>query len=436
MHPSKQPLRSPTDQPSKQPSLRPTVHPSKQPTAFPSRQPSRQPLHCPTSQPSEVPSHHPSDQPTKQPTVQPSVKPTSSRPTSLPTSSPTCYPKTSRPTLVGETNNPSRYSTSHPTYNMHNMFSSDYYKDFASNSSNLKSMPNSLTFSTFYYKGDTVNGSCSDWNAFTNVNAAIPLETIRYTGITGYFDIYDFGRNVRATVSTTCNVEGIMKSFMSSLNSDSSFQYYCNGYTWRIFTCAGSKVLCVNCKEVCVKTVTCPGTSFSISPCTTCKFDFSAGSVVNIQYTFDDLSPKYIVSPTINNINSTSVSLYAKLDRVGQIKCAAFLSPTVLTNMVDLYTTAIAADRFGNGMEYNLILTGLVPSSNYRLYCYTDDLANHIMSLSIVLNYTVHFNTSCCKSKKFSISCILLNSIILFALYFRLCVWTHPTNNITIRYKR
>ena len=302
---------------------------------------------------------------------------------------------------MGETNNPSRYSTSHPTYDIHNLLHSKYYKDYSSNNSYFNSLPNTLTFSTFYYKGLTINGTCGEWNAFTNINAAIPLENIRYTGVTGYFDIYDFNLKFRKTTLVSCPLEGIMKMFMASLNSDASFQYYCNGYTWRIFTCLGSKVVCVNCKEVCVKTVTCPGTSFVINPCTTCRYDYSAGSVINIQYTFDALYPQYIQPPAVSNVSSTSVYVDALLNKVGQLKCAAYLSSQrLVTSTAKIQAAGVAVNPFrvnGSVSEYQLELTGLIPSSNYTLYCITDDLSNHVMGLNDVIKYAISFVTSCCK---------------------------------------
>ena len=323
---------------------------------------------------------------------------------------------------MGETNNPSRYSTSRPTYNIHNLLQSTYYKDYSSNSSYLTSLKNTLTFSTFYFKGLTINGSCNEWDSFTNINAAIPLENIRYTGVTGYFDVYDFGLKSRKNMLISCPNEGIMKMFMASLKSGSPFQYYCNGHTWRIFTCDGSRVVCVDCKKVCVKTVTCPGTSLVINPCASCRYGYSAASVLNIQYTFDVLYPQYVQPPVVYNISSTYVYVSALLNKVGQLKCVAMLSQYRLTSTATIQATGVAAHPFQvneSVSSYQLQLSGLIPSSNYTLYCITDDLSNHVMDFSGVITNAINFETYCCKGifnrnndrfdNKFSFSnCLLL----------------------------
>jgi hypothetical protein len=126
--PTVQPTRYPTSQPSSAPSSQPTSVPSSQPTrqptcvpsSVPTVQPTQQPVGVPTAQPSQQPSANPSSVPSTQPTSQPSVQP-SSQPSSVPSVQPFSQPSTQpsqRPTMqpsCSPSAQPSRQPTAQPS---------------------------------------------------------------------------------------------------------------------------------------------------------------------------------------------------------------------------------------------------------------------------------------------------------------------------------
>jgi hypothetical protein len=118
--PTVQPTHYPTGQPSSTPSSQPTSQPSSQPSSVPTVQPTQQPVGVPTAQPSRQPSAKPSNVPSMQPTSQPIVQP-SSQPSSVPSLQPISQPSTQpsqRPTMqpsCSPSAQPSRQPTAQPS---------------------------------------------------------------------------------------------------------------------------------------------------------------------------------------------------------------------------------------------------------------------------------------------------------------------------------
>jgi hypothetical protein len=395
--PSKSPSKQPSTNPSKQPFLKPSI----QPSVFPSSQFRQAPTHQPSFQPLFIPTFQPSVQPSTQPTFQP----TTSIPTSLPTNYPTAYPITSSPSHFKDTNRPERYPTSYPTYDLNGIFRSNIYRNFEKNYSSMSKNPNSLTFGSFYYKGIQVNGSCADWNTFSLEKTNIPIDELYFSAVSAHFDIETFGLQSRkVTKFATCYDAEILRNMVNSFHSEVNFEYYCEGNRWRVYTCEGSHIMCVNCKKRCVTNNQCLGTTaYTINPCQRCSNNNAAFSIINFKYSYLDLSPQFLTSPTIHKVNTTSVYLNAVIDRGGSLYCAAFLPKYELKSVFSIKSYGFSGNTINGKGQIEIIILGLMPATKYIIYCYTDDHNNHLTQLVKVLQQVIVFQTLCCKGFIFTI---------------------------------
>eukprot|EP01039_Chlorochromonas_danica_P002291 gene2291-2510_t len=416
--PSSQPTESPSAQPTSQPSGCPSGQPTSQPSFEPSSQPTSSPTSQPSSQPSSVPSSQPSSQPTASPSSQPSAKP-SSQPTGLPssqpsgqpssqpsqpTSGPSKYPTTSSPTRDGETNRPTRYPTSAPSFNLNGYLTERVYKDFLSNQSYFSVLSSSLTFSSFFYKGVTVSGSCEDWFTFYDQQFLLPYDDAVFYAISAWYEIYDFGSRTYRSILTTCADTTAVKTIVNGVRLGSESEYNCDGNTWRVFNCQGRRVFCINCKKICVPTEACPGRSFITNPCQSCSNHAAMGGVVNFKYRRASLYPKFNSIKLLQTSN-TSLVLGLNVTNPGLLYCAAFLSWQNVTSVVDIYNGANQPLLINSSSLFTtMTINNLSPSTLYRVYCYSESWVKDVMPFTESSNNSLAATTSCCKYVLFSSS--------------------------------
>lgn len=237
-----------------------------------------------------------------QPSSQPTVRPTSSRPTGVPSAAPSKYPTTTAPSLPGETNNPTRYPTSRPSVNL-DYFTHSTYLAYVAAKARYTAMADSFTYSSYYYKGITIGDQCSAWNSYKDNSLNLPFDDIRFQKVTLRFDYFQFDTGVNRTEIATCTRTDPISAIITSLRTGTTLEVNCNGYTWRVFTCNGNVIFCVNCKRVCVGSEICPGRAYAVNPCTTCAFYTAASTVVNFQYGLNKLYPQLRAPITVINLS-------------------------------------------------------------------------------------------------------------------------------------
>jgi hypothetical protein len=417
--PSGQPSSQPSGQPSSQPSGQPSVQPSVQPSCQPSTQPSMQPSGQPTTQPSKQPTSQPSAQPSCQPSTRPTSHPTSSAPSSRPTGTPSKYPTTSVPSLPGITAKPSSTPTSIPTYllDYRNDVTAggDVFKSFNEVSEGFSDVDLSLTFSNFYYKGEVVNGSCGEWNVFTSSQLDLPFDDIYYSFITAYFQEYNFETKISTDILATCStrhsdpslnarnkvgIEGIV----SSLKIGTNFEYLCDGNSWRVFTCNAGRVFCVNCKQNCASTVSCPGTSHIVNPCSGCVNHISSAAIVNFEFSQTILYPEFLIPINVTVLGKTSIKITATITVAGRLYCGAFRSGSLISSVYDIKNNGGFTATVDDEDTISIILgkSFISPDSMYDIYCYTENYNGQIMEMSDVLKSKTSVKSNCCKSIKYT----------------------------------
>ncbi|RYH22144.1 hypothetical protein EON65_19655, partial [archaeon] len=407
--PSSQPSCQPSRQPSFQPSRQPSNQPSTQPTSQPSAQPSRQPTLQPSSQPSSVPttskpSGQPSHQPSSQPSGQPTSSPTTSKPSSEPSSCPTLAPATSMPTEPGKTNRPTLQPTSRPTFNVFDYASTELYNRYSNLLTSIAPVSNKVFYSTLYYKGTRPIGSCESWSRFASIDSRLPGDDIYFPTLTLNGGKYDYGSAESGYYSYTCNNPSIIKTMISSLNNRESFDGICNNIRFKIQNCSTGMSICANCKAIC-RSNWCGRSvldgAVTFEPCSpSCSSRKGLYDVLDLRFDYVIYYPEISSSLSIKS-NRTSLTVSANVTASGTIFCYA--APPSNANVTSVFTVKTM------GTSQTILQPGIVivtigdlePSTRYTIFCYTEDFAGHVMSLSTVLNTRKVASTLCCSEVSF-----------------------------------
>lgn len=121
----------------------------------------------------------------------------------------------------------------------------------------------------------------------------------------------------------------------------------------------------------------------------------NAKTAALISFTFADK----IFYPSINqtlitNVTANSVSLSVKLSSSGILYCAALSQ--IPTSIYAIQSNGYRAIANQTGW-ISLNIKQLVPSSQYSIYCFTSDFANHLMPFSQAVLPLASFSTPCCR---------------------------------------
>lgn len=392
------PTSIPTDIPTLHPSSKPTIKPSSQPTNFPTLHPSSQPSVFPTSVPSLSPTCHPSTQPSSQPSTNPSdkptVRPTSSRPTSHPSSHPSYKPHTSVPTLKGMTNKPSEQPSSNPTFDLNDYIYNPIYLQYEKKLQYFQNYRNSYTFSNFYYKGLTVDGTCPDWQIFTS-ELSSNNKLITFDAIEAVFQYYNYDLGQFRSFNATCNDATVLPTLIYNLNNGIPSVTKCMYNDWRVLNCNSNTILCLNCKNSCHESVICPGDEFSISSCATCSTHSISSSILTTHFQISIPFPKF-TSGLLVDTGKLSARIHFNITIPGLVFCNAF---TVSNNLI-----SYSAIKFnGNFTTMNtsgigsVDLNNLEPLTFYNFSCFTQGFDGSTMPLTDVILFSVSTTTKCCK---------------------------------------
>jgi hypothetical protein len=153
--------------------------------------------------------------------------------------------------------------------------------------------PSSFTFSNYFYKGLSVGNQCSAWRTYKDNTLSLPFDDIKFLKVTARVDYFNFASNTNRSVVATCTSPNLIQSMITSLRTGDALEVNCNDRTWRVFSCQGNVVFCVNCKKVCVETEYCPGTAFVVNPCSSCKTRAAASTIANFEYGLLKLYPQF-----------------------------------------------------------------------------------------------------------------------------------------------
>lgn len=181
---------------------------------------------------------------------------------------------------------------------------------------------------------------------------------------------------IATNFTTTCTDRKVIADLTRSLTSPDATLTYdgnCDGNTWRIFSCSGSRVFCINCKRKCVSSVFCPGTALVINPCATCPTHAAAYAAASFQFIRIPKHPA-IRLPLNLTVNSTWIAVETSLSNVGNLYCAALPIGLGLQSVDQIKYFGVAT-AVQNPLSATVNLTGLYADTTYRVVCCTDDFS-------------------------------------------------------------
>jgi hypothetical protein len=94
---------------------------------------------------------------------------------------------------------------------------------------------------------------------------------------------------------------------------------------------------------------------------------------------------------------SDRLNVVGNLSLPGYLYCSAFSSGTTFDNVQLISSTGNRAIAVIPG-TVSVTIRDLSPVTNYDVYCYSSDFANHIMPLAIALQTKIAITTSCCRA--------------------------------------
>ena len=170
----------------------------------------------------------------------------------------------------------------------------------------------------------------------------------------------------------------------------------CGSHIWVVHWCSSSSspALCVDCDDPCASnSYSCSGDALNPCSSSTCGQGLS---VLSIAYADKDISPA-ISDITAIAIESTSLTMEVRLDRHGYSYCAAFKHGTTPSAVVDIIAQGFVS--LSNALHVSSIfITGLLPSTSYRVYCATRSIMGTTMTLADSIRSSSRtISTACCR---------------------------------------
>jgi len=249
------------------------------------------------------------------------------------------------------------------------------------------------------------------------------------------FKSYDYAANkdndkeLEATCSNATATNAIIKNLKAGLN----VSIPCGGYNWRTFKCGSNLNLCIDCPGKC-DISSCPSKVFIFNPCSYCPI---SNAMAGFLFTTIKHFEKYPVAstPVVIDRSKTSLTIALNMTSPGNIYCAPFgygMSPKSLLE-IKFKQNSNFAGNFDGGYV-NVTLNGLIPSTKYSVYCYTEDFFLNKMPLSVMKVTAVNASTLCCGGIKVtkSFPFLYIKDRYRKAPIFKFLLTPKPTNNSLI----
>eukprot|EP01035_Chromulina_nebulosa_P020554 gene20554-26659_t len=320
----------------------------------------------------------------------------------MPSASPSKYPTTSRPSKPGETVRPTSVPTSHPSYNL-NYSTSSMYSRYKENLLTQTSIEDTVSYGTFFYKGITVSGQCSNWKTFYGSNLALPYSNAIFNEVSALFEYHDYATGNSYYKHAYCNIPNNVQAMISALQTGATYEVNCNYTTWRVFSCVNGPVFCVNCAQNCINDVSCPGTTYTVNSCKTgCTNHAEAYGIVSFGYYLVITYPQ-IVNNKLYPISVTKNSMVLSMNvtNIGYIYCGAYLNGSSLPSTIaSIYSQGYYLVASSVGLV-NVTISNLSPDSTYNIICYSRDFSSQIMPFSEALLTKTVAKTNCCRKISF-----------------------------------
>ena len=198
--------------------------------------------------------------------------------------------------MPGQTNRPSVAPTSSPTFDVNDYSNRTIYQDYLSLYGAASNGSADIAFGTFYYKGRTVEGSCSTWDNYLNAATRLPFDDIYYDSLIVYSGALNFALDSAYYTAAECADPVVLKQLIFSLNNGLSFNQICGTQRFRVEVCPNiGTSMCVNCNNVC-KADRCNEaydvSTIFVNPCLKCKSYKATYQVLDLHYQQRILFPR------------------------------------------------------------------------------------------------------------------------------------------------
>jgi hypothetical protein len=140
-----------------------------------------------------------------------------------------------------------------------------------------------------------------------------------------------------------------------------------------------------------------------VNPCQNCLTQLASYSIISLAYESDVYYP--IINKPLNiSISKSSIIIDIELNKPGIVYCSAVLSSVesilITSNYIRSHGSSnILTNQTGGNID--VTIEGLSPSTEYNIYCYTEDFYSHFMTNIATRETKVIISTLCCKSIEF-----------------------------------
>lgn len=288
--------------------------------------------------------------------------------------------------------------TSSPTFDVYDYPNRTIYQDYLDQTTASKNSSSSLVFGTFSYKGYIVDGTCPTWKNYISAATRLPFDDIYFSSLQGYSAALNIRTDSVFSNGAECSDPAVLKQLIYSLNNGLSFNQICGTQRFRVEVCPGiGTSMCVNCNNVC-KADRCNDahdvSTIFINPCLKCNAYKAMYQILDLRFAQRILFPR-VVAPIVATASRHAMQLTVNISAAGHLYCYAAQAPFVPTSGISIKQKGTENVYFQGGV-YQLSLNNLNPSTEYDVYCYTEDFSTHVMDLKSVLKTHIRVRTACC----------------------------------------
>jgi hypothetical protein len=237
----------------------------------------------------------------------------------------------------------------------------------------------------------------------------LPFDYVYFSKLNMVVQTIDYATGNTDYLNVTCSERDKIDSMLDAFKTGNDFESLCGGYSWRVFTCAQSRVMCLNCKRTCVESEACPSNALVINPCMGgCEMVHGASSaLVNAQYSRERLYPLYQNPLNVTVIGKSSLLVEANVTAAGIVYCNAFTSGSSVQGVSSIKAAKNSAVAFLKSIQNTtsayMQIDNLDPDTTYDIYCYTEDYDGRVMNMIDSSNARVlGVRTECCRQMEFT----------------------------------
>jgi hypothetical protein len=273
-------------------------------------------------------------------------------------------------------------------------------------------MRSTIIYHDLYISGVSTRPGGLDFCVPWTVGTGSFLNTLTVSQRPTNISLVTFDANSGNRIFSTCDNADETLKILTALNNPTTtaISTSCIGagifHAWISKRCGdGITASCVDCIDPCGVNQ-CPSLN-SVNPCSPNAYgcssiDTSVNAYRVMTATFVPLSIAPVFLAIVATPAKTSVSVHFTLDSDGTIYCAYYVSGVIPSSLSAIQLQAFIAISTSNVAAVNV--TGLLPSSNYDIYCLVQSNLGTLSLIADVLQTKVAVTTICCKSVSIIVS--------------------------------